>query len=144
MTEVRFGHYVFRFREVDKQKQIFDIVRKRFVALTPEEWVRQHVLHFLVEQGFGTALLAVEKQIEVNGRQRRFDVVAYNRDTQPLILVECKAPKIPITDAVLMQAVAYNQEMDARYFWLTNGEQNAVLDHQSGRWLTGAPTWPQP
>ncbi|MFN8276538.1 MAG: type I restriction enzyme HsdR N-terminal domain-containing protein [Chitinophagales bacterium] len=144
MTEVRFSQYPFRFREVDQQKQIFDIVRKRFVALTPEEWVRQHVLHFLVEKGFNAALLAVEKQIEVNGRQRRFDVVAYNRQAQPLILVECKAPQIPITDAVLMQAVAYNQEVDARYFWLTNGEQHALLDRQTGLWLNGEPTWPQP
>lgn len=131
MTKVLFGLYDFRFQETDGKKQIFDGLRKRFVPLTPEEWVRQHILMFLIEKQFPPSLIAVEKQILVNGRKRRFDIVVYNRNTTPAIIVECKAPSEKIDQKTLMQILAYNLNLKARFFWLTNGETNFFYDLQN-------------
>ena len=124
MTKVTFENYNFRFAEDKGQKKIFDAVRKKFVVLTPEEWVRQHCLAFLLAKGFSPALIAVERQIKVNGLQKRFDLVVFNRDSSPLLLVECKASTEKIDDQVWMQILSYNLPMKASYFWLTNGEQH--------------------
>src|SRR3954470_1683875 len=78
--------------------EIFDIIRKRFVALTPEEWVRQHFIHYLSQQlNYPISLLSVEKKLTYNGLTKRTDIVAYANDGQPKLIVECKAPSIKIT-----------------------------------------------
>lgn len=122
MTKVVFEQYDFRFREENGVKQIFDPVRKKYVSLTPEEWVRQHVIHYLLSKGYPASLIAIERGIEVNDTQKRFDVVVYDRDTKPLIIVECKAQNEKIDQQVYMQIAAYNLNLKAKFFWLTNGE----------------------
>lgn len=127
MTKVEFGEYDFRFREEKGVKQVFDPVRKKYVSLTPEEWVRQHVLHYLLAKGYPGSLIAIERGIEVNDTLKRFDVVVYDRDSKPLIIVECKAQNEAINQNVLMQIAGYNLTLKAQYFWLTNGESNYFI-----------------
>ena len=135
MTKVVFGEYDFRFREEKGTKQLFDPVRKKYVSITPEEWVRQHILHYLLSKGYATALIAIERGIDVNGAQKRFDIVVYDRDSKPLIIVECKAQSEPINQQVVMQIASYNLTLKAKYFWLTNGEANYFIRLEDGALL---------
>lgn len=89
--------------------------------LAPEEWVRQHVLHFLIQKGYPAPLMSVERGLRVNRLQKRTDVVIYNREGRAFLLVECKAPEIQITENVLRQATIYNQTIQAQHIMLTNG-----------------------
>jgi hypothetical protein len=101
---------------------ILDRVRRRYVRLTPEEWVRQHLLRTLVEHlGYPPGLLAVERQLVATGGPRRADVVAFGRDRQPALIAECKAPAVPITQAVLAQVSRYNVVTLAPVLVATNG-----------------------
>ncbi len=141
MTKVVFGQYDFRFREENGQKQVFDPVRKKHVLLTPEEWVRQHIIHHLLELGYPASLIAIERGIEVNGTQKRFDVVMYDRDSKPLIIVECKAQNEPINQQVVMQIAGYNLTLKAKYFWLTNGDSNYFIRLSDGALLESIPSF---
>lgn len=102
--------------------EIFDVFRKKFVLLTPEEWVRQHVAHFLVNQlQVPINLMALEKKIMMNGLPRRFDIVVYSREAAPTLIIECKAASIPITQAIFDQAARYNTVLKAPFLLITNG-----------------------
>jgi len=115
-------------KEGENGKQnIFDVVRKKYVALTPEEWVRQQVIHFLmIEREFPKSMLAIEKQISINKMTRRADVVAYNSKGQPVLLVECKAPNVKLSQDAFDQAARYNLTFRLPYLWITNGKENYV------------------
>src|SRR3954469_13940291 len=96
-------------RDKGQSKQIFDLVRRRFVALTPEEWVRQHLIHFKVTRcRYPLSLMAVEKVVKVNGLSQRADIVVFNRDGLPWLLAECKAPAVPVSQETFYQAARYN------------------------------------
>jgi len=102
--------------------KIFDILRRKFVALTPEEWVRQHFVHFLIEDlGYPTSLLANEVQLTVGDKRMRADSVLYGRDMQPKMLIEYKAPTVEITERVLNQIATYNFLLRADYLIVSNG-----------------------
>ena len=106
----------------DGKRSIFDVIRRRYVALTPEEWVRQHFIHFLIEsKGYPARLIAVEKEIQVCGMKRRFDLVCYDRQAVPYLIVECKAPSVALSQAVFDQAFQYNLSIAARFIAITNG-----------------------
>lgn len=125
MTQVVFGEYKFRTGEQDGRKIIFDEVRKKPVALTPEEWVRQHVLHYLMhDRNYPRSLIAVERAIELNGLTKRFDVVVFTADGQPKMLIECKAPEELLNEKVFEQIARYNQKLRVKYLWVTNGTHN--------------------
>ena len=101
---------------------IFDIIRRRYFVLTPEEWVRQHVVHFLIgHRGYPPALVAVEREISVCGLRRRFDIVCFDRSAAPYLVVECKAPSVELSAAVFDQAFRYNLTLQAWYVAITNG-----------------------
>ena len=102
---------------------IYDFLRRRFVALTPEEWVRQHFTHFLVEhRHYPAALLGNENTVQLNGVARRCDSVLYSRDGgRPRMIVEYKAPEVPVTQAVFTQISAYNSVLRADYLVVSNG-----------------------
>lgn len=101
---------------------VFDTQRKRYVALTPEEWVRQHFIHLLTGHlGYPAARLAVEHQIELNGMKKRCDAVLFAPDARPLLIVEVKAPTVPITQAVFDQVAVYNLRLDVQFFMVSNG-----------------------
>lgn len=133
LSKLNFPQYKFRIREVKSKLQIFDVVRKKYVELAPEEWVRQHVLHFCFESlSISPSLMGVEKQIKINDTVKRFDVVCFNRDLSPKILVECKSPDVKLTNAVAEQSLRYNLVLKADFVWITNGIENYIktIDNQ--------------
>lgn len=101
---------------------VFDNIRRKFIVLTPEEWVRQHVVHYLLaEKHYPKSLINVEKMLKVNGLTKRYDVVVFNPDGSIKILVECKAPDVAISQTVFDQIARYNLVMDAEFLMVTNG-----------------------
>ena len=111
-----------KLRDHEGRREVFDIVRNRYVALTPEEWVRQHVIHYLHEElGYPLELMQVEGAITLNGMTRRCDIVVYDETVRPLIIVECKNESVPLTQKVLDQACRYNLVLQVPYLCLTNG-----------------------
>ncbi len=109
-------------REDDGEFEVLDRVRRRFVRLTPEEWVRQHLIGALIETlGYPVGLLAVEPTIVTRAGPRRPDLVAYGRDRAPLLIAECKAPTVKLTQEVLDQVGRYNLITGAPYLMVTNG-----------------------
>ncbi len=122
MQKLRLPEYGFRFREKKERILIYDEFRHRWVVLTPEEWVRQHYLKFLVaEKRFPNQLLAVEKKVMINGLPQRFDLLAYDRKGNPLLVAEFKSPSVEITQSVFDQAGRYNGILRAPYLLVSNG-----------------------
>jgi hypothetical protein len=122
MQKLNFYSYSFRFKNSENKVSIFDEIRKKFIILTPEEWVRQHVVHFLLEEkNYPISHINVEKVLKVNGLRKRYDVVVYKPDGSIYILIECKAPAIKIAQATFDQIARYNMTMNAQFLMVTNG-----------------------
>jgi|SRR5574344_1286260 hypothetical protein len=122
MFQINLPPYETNIIEQDGKKQIFDILRKRFVQLSPEEWVRQHFVHFLIEhKGYPAALMANEISLNLNGMWRRCDSVLFRKDTSPQMILEYKAPEVKITEHVFNQISAYNHVLHVRYLIVSNG-----------------------
>lgn len=122
MQPLQFPRYQFRFKNSENKVAIFDEVRKKFIILTPEEWVRQHVVHYLMkEKNYPKSWVNVEKQIKINGLTKRYDVVVFNPDGSIYLLVECKAPEIKINQNTFDQIARYNMVIKAQYLMVTNG-----------------------
>lgn len=116
---------------------IFDIIRKRYVALTPEEWVRQHFVHFLINhKGFPAALMANEVNLNLNGTKKRCDTVLYRRDLSARVIVEYKAPHIDITQEVFDQITRYNIALKVDYLIVSNGLKHycCQIDYDNQRY----------
>ncbi|HEY8403618.1 MAG TPA: type I restriction enzyme HsdR N-terminal domain-containing protein [Flavobacteriales bacterium] len=129
MQQLNFPVLQSQLRHKNNVAEVWDIVRKKWILLTPEEWVRQHLIQYLhTEKGFSIGLMAVEKAIQFNGMMRRYDLVLYNQQSQPVLLAECKAPDIRITQQVFDQAARYNLVMKVPYLLITNG-----LEHYCSR-----------
>ena len=122
MQKLNFQLYNFRFKNNENKVSIFDEIRKKFIILTPEEWVRQHVVQFLLEEKkYPKSLINVEKVLKINGLRKRYDVVVFNSDGSIFILIECKAPEIKITQATFDQIARYNMTTNAQFLMVTNG-----------------------
>ncbi len=122
MLKLNFPQYQFRLKNSENKTRIFDVVRKKFVVLQPEEWVRQHLVHYLVnDKKYPISYINVEKQFTVNNLRKRYDVVVYNKQGEINILCECKAPGTPISQETFNQAARYNLPLKAKYFIVTNG-----------------------
>lgn len=107
------------------KRVIFDILRRRYVALTPEEWVRQHFVHYLInEKEYPTTLMANEVQVSLNGTKKRCDTVLYRRDLTARMIIEYKKPEIEITQAVFDQITRYNMALRVDYLIVSNGLQH--------------------
>lgn len=125
MQSLNFPAFDFRLKNSENKVHIFDVIRKKFVVLQPEEWVRQHVIHFLLqEKNYPISLINVEKQLEINGLKKRYDIVVFNSDGSIFLLVECKAPQVQITQTVFDQIARYNMNLDAKFLMVTNGLQH--------------------
>ena len=106
----------------DEKPFIFDVIRRQYVALTPEEWVRQHFVHFLIAyKGFPQSLMANEVQLKLNGMSRRCDTVVYDRTLRPRVIIEYKAPSVNITQQVFDQICRYNMVLQVDYLIVSNG-----------------------
>lgn len=122
MKQLNFPAYEFKLKKSGDGFQILDEFRKKWISLTPEEWVRQHTLRWIVTAKlYPAGLIAVEKRITINGMERRFDAVVFDRESNPLIIVECKAPEVRITEEVFDQAARYNLNVNAAFMLITNG-----------------------
>lgn len=122
MQPLNFSAYTFRFKNSENKTAIFDEIRKKFVVLTPEEWVRQHVIQFLVtEMKYPKSWINVEKVIKINGLTKRYDIVVFNPNGSIFLLVECKAPQITLTQETFNQIARYNLTLNAQYLMVTNG-----------------------
>lgn len=113
-----------RLQESNGKVWIFDGIRKKFVVLTPEEWVRQHFIHYLLVQGYPKALIRVEGGLSVNELRKRSDLVVYNREGAPWMVVECKSPFVALDASTLSQVSAYNSTLKARYVAVSNGMEH--------------------
>ena len=140
-----FNKYNFRYKNKENKTYIFDIIRKKYVLLTPEEQVRQNLIHYIIyTKKYPPTLIAVEKQLDINGRKRRFDIVVFNSEMQPQILIECKAPNVIIDQKTFDQANQYNWLLKAPLLVLSNGKKHYIckidFDRNKYEFLKDIPT----
>ncbi|MDB4292472.1 type I restriction enzyme HsdR N-terminal domain-containing protein [Maribacter sp.] len=122
MQALNFSDYDFRFKNSENKVYIFDVIRKKFVVLQPEEWVRQHVVkHLILDKKYPKSLINVEKQLTLGTIKKRYDIVVFEPDGSIALLVECKAPSIKIDQDVFDQTARYNMQLKANYLMVTNG-----------------------
>lgn len=137
MLALNFPTYQFRIKNSENSRQIFDIIRKKFVSLQPEEWVRQNTIHYLTaNKQYPVSLIGVEKMILLNDLKKRADVLVYNSDGSIKILVECKAPTVKITQATFDQIARYNLKIKAEYLMVTNGMEHfyCLMDYEKEKY----------
>ncbi len=126
---LKYPTFPVRVRNGNNETSIFDPIRKKWYVLTPEEWVRQHLLNYLiVEKKYPAAIIAIEKEIVLNDLKKRFDVVIYNKLKEPALVVECKAPYIELDTNVIEQVQRYNLTLKAKYLMITNGVSDLIFD----------------
>ncbi len=134
-----------KLRHAGEQTTVFDPIRKKWLILTPEEHVRQYFISYLTDlMQYPAALIAVEKNIKVGSLTRRYDIVVYNRQHQPWMLVECKAPEVPLSEHTLRQLLNYQGTVQSEYWALTNGHQTFCADARNRediRWLSALPQY---
>lgn len=122
MQKLQFPSYSFRFKNSENKIAIFDEIRKKFILLTPEEWVRQHVVHYLLQdKNYPKSYINVEKLIKVNDLNKRYDIVVYQPNGELFLLIECKAPEVKISQQTFDQIARYNLVLNAKYLMVSNG-----------------------
>ena len=134
-----------KLRQAGDKTTVFDPIRKKWLILTPEEHVRQHIIHYLINTvQYPASLIAVEKNISVGKLKKRYDIVVYNRDHKPWMLVECKAPEVPVSENTLRQLLSYQSTIQSSYWLLTNGHQAFCADArdvENIKWLLSLPEY---
>ena len=138
MKELNLPPCELKTRKHGSKTEVFDIIRKKYISLTGEEWVRQHFIHYLVHgKQVPVTLIAVESALKVNRLSKRSDIVVYNRKGKPCLVVECKAPEIVISQAVFDQAAMYNLTLKVPFLVITNGMKHYVCrtDHEKKTFL---------
>jgi hypothetical protein len=138
MQKLNFPTYTFRFKNSENKVAIFDAIRKKFVILTPEEWVRQNVVRFLLEEKkYSKSYINVEKVIKINGLTKRYDIVVFQPNGQLFLLVECKAPEVSISQNTFDQIARYNIVLEAEYLMVTNGLNHyfCQMDFENEKYL---------
>ncbi|MBM3403693.1 MAG: type I restriction enzyme HsdR N-terminal domain-containing protein [Bacteroidetes bacterium] len=138
--------YPLRIQRQGEAFDVFDPARKKFVSLTPEEWVRQHVLMYLNrDRGCPLTLMSIEGQIVVNGQPKRYDMAVFRNNGSPLLVVECKAPEVEITQNVFDQIAVYNMQLGASFLLVSNGLTHHCcrMDHaaRAFRFLDAVPSY---
>jgi hypothetical protein len=127
MQKLNLPAYQFSIKTLNLKQYIFDSIRKRYVLLTPEEWVRQNFIRYLItEKKYPSSLMAVERQIEINGKLFRFDLLVYNKKGDPLLIAEFKAPGVSVNQEVFDQVVRYNMALKVKLVIISNGMQHYV------------------
>lgn len=122
MQRLVFPTYSFRFKNSENKVAIFDEIRKKFIILNPEEWVRQHVVQYLLQdKNYPKSYINVEKLIKINDLSKRYDIIVYQPNGEIFLLIECKAPEVTITQQTFDQIARYNLVLNAKYLMVTNG-----------------------
>lgn len=138
MQKLNFPSYNFRLKNSENKTFIFDQVRKKFLRLTPEEWVRQHTLNYLIQVlGYPLSLINVEKELLLHQTKKRYDIVVFNPDGSIQLIVECKAPAVKINQETFDQIARYNLALEANYLMITNGLTHyyCLLDYQAEKYV---------
>ena len=138
MIPLNLPKYHFKLKEEDNKVFIFDSIRKKYVQLTPEEWVRQNIIQFLIEEKkYPKSLFSIEKGIKVSNTSKRVDIAIYNTDKRIEVLIECKAPEVKITQNAFDQIARYNLTLNAKYLVVTNGLNHffAVIDNINNKYI---------
>lgn len=139
---LKYPPYDVKLRKQNGQTYIFDGIRKKWLVLTPEEWVRQHLLNYLVnEKKFPGASIAIEKELALNDLKRRYDLVVFSPDLKPYLIVECKAPYVELDQVVIDQALRYNLVIKAPFVMITNGIRDFIYNAQNQRCELPQPQW---
>jgi hypothetical protein len=145
MITVNYPAPSFKIKQENEQHFVFDAIRKTWLVLTEEEWVRQNFIQYLVtELHYPATLIAIEKELELNGLKKRFDVLVYNQQHQPLMLIECKAPQLVLNDAALEQLLRYHISIPVPFLIITNGKTTYGWERIGNelKLLDKLPEWP--
>lgn len=131
MITVQFPEPEFKLKKKGEKRFVFDSIRKAWLLLTGEEWVRQNFVAYLVKTlNYPDTLIALEKEILLNGLKKRFDILIYDKSHQPWMLVECKAPEVLLSEDVLQQALRYNITVPVQYIVITNGNATVAWEKE--------------
>jgi hypothetical protein len=133
MIQIPFPPFPFKIKEAEGKELIFDEIRKQWVRLSPEEWVRQNILqYFLQIMNYPSSLIAIEKEIKLGELKKRFDILVY-KHAKPWLMVECKEMNAPINEAVLKQVLNYNISLEVPYILITNGNSSFGYELSNGK-----------
>lgn len=133
MISINYPEYPFKIQKEAGKDQIFDPLRKSWVVLTPEEWVRQNFIQYLIQvKNYPSTLIAIEKTIQLGELKKRFDIIVYKNDS-PWLLIECKEANVPITVKTLEQILQYQQVVEADYLVMTNGHTTYGAKIETGK-----------
>ena len=132
MVVINYPEPDFRIKKEDGKEFIFDALRKKWLLLTPEEWVRQNFVQYLIKaKNYPSSLIALEKEIQLGELKKRFDILVYDHDHQPWMMIECKAAEVKLDDAVLQQVLRYNISVPVQFIVITNGSFTHACQKQS-------------
>jgi hypothetical protein len=146
MIPLNLPPFEYKLKKAEGKLWIFDVIRKKYIVLIPEEWVRQHFVHFLIAvHNYPKTLIRVEGGLLFNQLQKRTDIVVFDRAGQPWMIIECKSPGIPVSEKTVFQASTYNATLRAKYIVVTNGISHLVAqtDWENGttHWLSQIPSY---
>jgi len=123
--EILFSKYELIIKTENGSQFIFDVIRKKYVVLTPEEWVRQHIVHYLIHDYlFPKSLISLEKKLVLNELVKRTDIVLFNRKGKPVLIVECKSESVNLSQKTFEQIARYNLKLEVPFLWVSNGKIN--------------------
>jgi len=132
MIKITYPHIKPKIRRSENGEEIFCIIRKKWLVITPEEWVRQNFLLYLInEMGYSASLISVEKGIKIGELSRRYDIVVYSKLMLPFIVVECKEMEVALSESTILQVLRYNSELQANFLIVTNGISCAAFEKQT-------------
>jgi len=138
MTKLNLPEFEFSFKEKNKKRYIFDEIRRKYLFLSPEEWVRQNFVKYLVNyKNYPASLIVLEMPFVMNSADKRSDIVIYNKQRKIVLLVECKSPDIQISQKIFDQAAGYNLKLDAKILIITNGISHycCMPDYTNRKWI---------
>jgi hypothetical protein len=144
MLEINYPEPNFRIKKENDKEFLFDPLRKKWLLLTPEEWVRQNFVQYLTRvMNYPSSLIALEKEISLGELKKRFDILVYNKDHRPWMIAECKAADIKLNDETLQQALRYNISVPAEYLVITNGDYSFGWQKKGGQLhaISELPAW---
>jgi hypothetical protein len=144
MIKLQYPTHPFKLKTETGSETIFDELRKRWIKLTPEEWVRQNFVQYLVQiKKYPASLVAIEKEIYLNELKKRFDVLVYSKQHRPWMMVECKSMEVPISEKILEQMLVYNLALPVQYLVITNGSYCYAAERKGGSlvYLAAIPDW---
>lgn len=134
MIKIDFPAQAFKIKKQDEKEFIFDELRKQWIKLTPEEWVRQNFIQYLIQvKKYPAALIGIEKEIKLGELKKRFDLLVYNKEHEPWMMIECKALSVELSDDVLQQLLRYHISIPVNYLVITNGSYTVCYEKKGGQ-----------